>query len=128
MFGLDETIQCYREVTFPRVYEVIDARPTSNYVLAGTVVPTGKVFVYGAFEGHSLVYTPPPPGWVWYPTFIPRQPNFPKWYLDMLEAQRRIAEEKMNQQTSTTPVTPPSNNIYNEDGTINISKVKIAGD
>jgi hypothetical protein len=72
MQGLDLALECYREVTFPRKYEVIDGRPTVNYVLSETVVPTGRVFIHKAFEGESLVYTDPPPGWVWYPTFVPR--------------------------------------------------------
>lgn len=82
---MDTNITCYREVRFLREYEIgLDGSPTGKWNYTGEVVPGRNVTVFGAFEGESLVWTPPPENWQYQPVYIPYAPNYPPFYIEYL--------------------------------------------
>jgi hypothetical protein len=83
---MDEDITCFREILFPREYTFDLDGNFISWDYKRTALPGKRVFVYGGFEGKSLVWEPPPKGWVYQKPYIPFAPNYPDYYIAYLES------------------------------------------
>lgn len=77
------------------------------------------MYVFGGFEGASLVWKEKPDFWEYQPPYIPRAPNPPDYYIAYL---KNIEGNTILQESETVPP------LFHPNGTIIAENVRIIGD